>query len=300
MNSRTIRNVFLSVASLALLALSTGCSTRIGPGHVGIVVQAAGSNKGVLDAPVRTGRVWYNPYAETVIEYPTYMQTAKWTQNPNEGSQNDDSITFTNKDSMAINADISLSYSLTDSKVPFFYVKFLSDDLNGFTHGFLRNVARDCFNEHAGKYSVEQIMGDNAQFLKDARECVQSQVIDYGVKIEQLGFIGAPRPPKNVIDAINLKAQAQQTALQKQMEVQQVQADAAKNVAQAEGDAKSQIARANGEAEANRLRASSITENLLKNRALDNEHDRIWKWNGQLPSTIVGSGTGSLVTLPKE
>lgn len=285
----------------ALLALAaTGCSTRIGPGHVGIVVQAAGSNKGVLDAPVRTGRVWYNPYSEIVIEYPTYMQTAKWTKDPNEGNPTDESITFTNKDSMAINADISLSYSLDETKVPFFYVKFKSDNLGDFTNGFLHNVARDCFNDNAGKYSVEQIMGDNAQFLKDARSCVQDKVKNYGVTLEQFGFIGAPRPPQAVIQSINMKVQAEQLGLQKQMEVQQVQADAAKNVAQAEGDAKSQIARASGEAEANRLRASSITENLLKNRALDNEHDRIWRWNGQMPSTIVGGNTGSLVQLPKE
>lgn len=297
MNSRTIRNVFLSVASLALLALSTGCSTRIGPGHVGIVVQSAGSNKGVLDAPVRTGRIWYNPYSETVIEYPTYVQTAKWTKDLNEGRPVDESVTFTNKDKMTISVDISLSYSLTESKVPQFYVKFLSDDVNAFTHGFLRNVARDCFNEHAGHYSIDQIMGDNAQFLKDTRACVQDQVTPYGVNIEQFGFIGAPRPPESVIDSINLTAQAQQLAVQKQMELQQVAADAAKQRTAAEGDAAAQIARANGDAKANQIRSASITETILKATALENEAARIAKWDGVMPSTILGSGAGTLITL---
>lgn len=205
---KRLKQLSLLFVTAVTLLLSTGCSTRIGPGHVGIVVQSAGSNKGVLDAPVRTGRVWYNAYSETVIEYPTYIQTAKWTKDLNEGSPKNEEVTFTNKDSMAISADISLSYSLEEDKVPYFYVKFLSDDLNTFTHGFLRNVARDCFNDNAGKYSVEQIMGDNAQFLKDATGCVQNKVAPYGVKIEQFGFIGAPRPPQNVIDSINLKVQA--------------------------------------------------------------------------------------------
>ena len=227
-----MKSKMMLIMLLVLTEIMTGC-TRIGPGHVGIIVEASGSNKGILEKPVSTGRVFYNPISETVIEYPTFIQTAKWTKNLDEGNPVDESITFTNKDSMAINADISLSYSLIAEKAPTFYVKFLSDDLDSFTHGFLRNVARDCFNEHAGKYTIEQIMGDNSQFLKDARECTQSQVVIFGVQIEQFGFIGAPRPPDNVINAINQKAQAQQLALQKQMELQQVQADANKKLAEA-------------------------------------------------------------------
>lgn len=81
------------------------------------------------------------------------------------------------------------------------------------------------------------------------------------------------------------------------MELQQVTADANKKVAEAEGDSKAQVARAEGEAKANQIRSSSITDKLLANRALDNEHDRIWKWDGQMPSTVLGSGGSTLFQL---
>lgn len=290
----------LSVLAVTVLSLAAmGCSTRIGPGHVGIVVQSSGTDKGVLDAPVRTGRVYYNPMTESIIEYPTFVQTVVWTASTAEGAPTDESVTFTNKDSMAINADISLSYSLQANKVPAFYVKFLTDDLAAFTNGFMRNVARDCLNENAGKYAIEQLMGDNAGFLKDARYCIESQLAPYGVHIEQFGVIGAPRPPKVVLDQINQKNQAQQIGLQKQLELQQVQADAAKQVAAAEGQAKSQIAAANGEAEANRIRAASLTPVILRSRELENEHDMIWRWNGVSPHTVVGAGkSGVMLSLP--
>lgn len=288
-------HLMLVVATLILVSVLTGC-TRVGPGHVGIVVDMAGSNKGVLDKPVRTGWVFYNPVSESVYEYPTFMQTAKWTQNPNEGKAIDESITFTNKDSMTINADISLSYNLSPEKVPFFYVSFLATDEEDlgtkFTHGFLRNVARDCFNEHAGKYDIQQIMGDNAPFLKDTRACVQDQVAKYGVELQQFGFIGAPRPPQEVINSINMKVQAQQLAQQKQNELLQVQADAQKQVAAAKGEAEAQVTRANGEAEANRVRNAAITDKILEMRRLDNQHDAIWHWDGQMPNTVVNSGQG--------
>jgi regulator of protease activity HflC (stomatin/prohibitin superfamily) len=283
----------LTLLMIALLAIvSTGCGyTRVGPGHVGIVVNSAGTNKGVLDTPARTGAVWYNPLTETVIEYPTFIQTAKWTRDMNEGNPVDESVTFTNRDSMVINADVSLSYSLVPEKVPQFYVKFVVEDLDKFTHGFLRNVARDCFNEHAGAFTIEQIMGDNAQFLKEARDCTQAKVKDYGVNIEQFGIIGAPRPPQTVIDAINSKAKAQQLALQKQNELVQVEADAKKQVTQAKADAEANVTIARGESEANALRQRSLTKELL-------EQMRIEKWDGKLPVTVLGDKSIPMVATP--
>lgn len=285
---------------LALVVALTGC-TRIGPGHVGVVVSMAGSDRGVLNTPTATGWTFYNPFSESVIEYPTNVQTVVWTRNKDEGNPVDESVTFTNKDSLAINADVSLNYYLLADKVPSFYVKYLAKDITDFTNGYLRTVTRNCLNDNAGKYSIEQIMGDNQQFLQDSQECIVNIVGPYGVQVDKhaLGFIGAPRPPEVVIQNINAKIQAEQIALQKQNELLQVQADAAKQVAAAEGQAKAQIASANGEAEANRIRTASITPVILQNKALDNQHDMIWRWNGQSPNTVIGDGKNVILQLPK-
>lgn len=287
------RAVGFAVLIVVISVFSTGC-TRVSPGYVGIKVSMAGSSRGVEDAPATTGWVFYNPALTTIYEYPTFVQTAKWTKDPTEGNPSNEEITFTNKDNMLIAADISLSYSLRAEKVPHFYVKFRSDDLNHFTHGFLRNVARDCFNETAGKFSVEQIMGDNGAFVADVRSCVQKQVDSVGVGIEQFGFIGAPRPPASIVAAINLKAQAQQITLQKQIEVTQAEADARKTVAQAEGEAAARIAEAKGRAEANRLLVQSITPALIEWRKLDIQSGAVDKWDGVRPQ-VEGVGSAGLL-----
>lgn len=284
----------LSVAALASMlcvVFITGC-TRIGPGHVGIKVDMAGSDRGVLNSTATTGWVFFNPFLTYVIEYPTNMQTVHWTKSTSEGKATDESVTFTNKDSMAINADVNLSYYLMPDKVPAFYVKFLAREIEVFTDGYLRNVTRNCMNEAAGKYEIAQIMGDNTAFLKEAKVCLEQQVSQYGVIIDTLGLTGAPRPPQIVLDQINSKNQAQQLALQKQMELLQVQADANKQVAASEGQARATIAAANGDAQANRIRAASITPVILQNKTLDNQKDAIWRWNGQMPATVVNSGQG--------
>jgi regulator of protease activity HflC (stomatin/prohibitin superfamily) len=127
---------------------------------VGIKVDLAGSQRGVEDLPIRTGWVFYNPAGSKVVEYPTYVQTAKWTHDLNEGRPINEEISFNTLQGLTVYGDISLSYHLDPAKVPAFYVKFRNDDIDQFTHGFLRNVARDSMNRVAANYTVEEIMGE--------------------------------------------------------------------------------------------------------------------------------------------
>ncbi len=265
------------IASLTIMALLfLGSCTTVPPGSVGVVVHNFGDNKGVDNLAYTTGLSWYNPMSTTIFIYPTNVQTAKWTKDINEGNPVNEEITFTNKDNMVISADVSISYSLNAEKVPYFYVKFRNDDINGFTHGFLRNVTRDAFNETGGGFSIDQIMGDNAKFLSDVREKVQKQVQNIGVNIEQFGIIGAPRPPQGVVDAINAKLTATQLAIQKENEIRQAVAQSKKNIAIARGDSASLVINAAGEARANQLKQTTLTDNLLRQQMLD-------KWDGKLP-----------------
>jgi regulator of protease activity HflC (stomatin/prohibitin superfamily) len=273
--------------AVALLVLSliigmTGC-TRVGPGHVGIKVNLAGDNRGVEDIPLSTGWVYRNLFTQQVFIYPTFVQTAVWTHNLEEGRAVNEEITFTTMDQLQVAADISLAYQLESSKIPHFYVKFRNDDVSLFTHGFLRNLAREKFDNAAGKYKIEQIMGDNAQFLAEVRAALQKDLDPIGVQLQQFGFIGAPRPPKSVIDAINAKVEATQLAIQAENKVRQSTAEA-----------QQAIAKAKGEAEANRILTASLSPQLLAWRQLQIQQDAVARWNGQRP-TYEGIGSGMLL-----
>jgi len=291
-----------NLAILSATIFAAGCATRIGPGNVGIKVDLAGSQRGVEDLPIRTGWVFYNPAGSKVVEYPTYVQTAKWTHDLNEGQPINEEISFNTLQGLTVYGDISLSYHLDPLKVPAFYVKFRSDDITQFTHGFLRNVARDSMNRVAANYTVEGIMGEKKPEMEQrSREELQSEVKDIGVVIEQFGFIGSPRPPESVVAAINAAQQAKYIAQQKQNELLQSQADAAKQVAAAEGQAKSQIAIAQGEAESNRLRAASISPQIIEWQKLAVTDRWISRWNGSMPQVQAGGNIpGMLLNVTPE
>lgn len=268
---------------MGLASFLVGCNTWVEPGHVGIKVIATGSQKGVNDFPIQTGRVWYNPYNEQVLTYPTFVQTVVWTHNTNEGNPINEEITFTNRDKFPIAVDVNLSYQIKPEKVPAFYVKFRNDDLRSFTDNFMHTIARDAFNEVGGKYGIDAIMGDNGAFLADVRNNLQEQLIPLGVDLVQFGIVGAPRPPAAVAAAITAGAEATATATKIQNELAQTEAQAKKQIAQAEGAAKARLAQAEAEATSNRKIAESISPTLV-------EYMKVQKWDGKLP-TVSGGGT---------
>ena len=94
--------------------------------------------------------------------------------------------------------DISISYELKYEKVPEFYVKFRADHAELYRR-LLRNITRDEINNVAGKYSVEEIIGDNGPIFLQVRNNLQKQLDPYGVVIDQLGVMGAST---NVIEAV--------------------------------------------------------------------------------------------------
>jgi regulator of protease activity HflC (stomatin/prohibitin superfamily) len=276
-------------------------ATRIEAGYTGIEVNLAGSQRGASEIPIRTGWVFYSPVTTQIIEFPTFVQTVKWTRDVNEGHPINEEMGFNSKEGMEIFVDVSLSYAIDPRKVPDFYVKYRVNDLDLFTHGILRDIVRNSLNEVASTYVVEDIYGEKkAEFLGKVEAQIQEKVSNVGVGVQQFGFIGAPRVPTVIATAITAKAQAIQESERAKNELATTQAEAAKKIAEAEGDAKSTVMRAQGEADANRIRQTSITPQLLELRRLENQRAYVDKWNGQLPSVQAGQGTGLLMELPKQ
>ncbi len=267
---------------------------------MGVEINLAGSRRGASEIPIRTGWVVYSPLRTQIIEFPTYLQTVKWTGSLDEGHPVNEEMGFNSKEGMEISVDVSLSYAIEPQKVPDFYVKYRASDLEVFTHGILRDIVRNSLNEVASTFAVEDIYGEHkAEFLRRVEAPIQEKVAPVGVRVQQFGFIGAPRVPEVIAAAITAKAQAIQQAERARHELATTQAEAAKKIAEADGDAKSLVTRAQGEADANRIRQSSLTPQLLDLRRIENNRAMIDKWDGQLPRVQAGQGNGLLLQLPK-
>ena len=285
---KRIRNLMMICFAIMLLTGCSGC-TRIEPGYVGIKVDMMGTDRGVSNMTLQTGFITYVPGATRILEWPTFVQTANWSKSSGDGRTSNDEICFNTKEQMTVCVDISLSYQLEKDLIPKFYVKFRTDDLDMFTHGFLRNVARDAFTEVGSTFSIDEINGpEKSKFMEKVREKVNAQVKQHGVNIQQFGFLNQARLPQGVTDAINSKIKATQDAIRVENELRSATAEAQKK-----------IATANGEAKANLILAQSITPPLLQWRSYELKEIELKRWNGVLPTVQAGGGTNFLMQLPK-
>lgn len=268
-----MKKIKLLLMSVMIIGSLSAC-TRVEPGHVGIKVNYMGSDRGVQDLPIVTGFVPYMPGVSRVFEWPTYTQTYSYTNDTKEGVSNNEEFTFNDRDGMAMQCDLSVSYNVIPTDVAKFYVKFRSDNLLTFTRGYLKNVIREAISAESVNYSAEEILGKKKEELRmRVMKRIQEEIKPHGVVVTQMGFIGAIRSP--IAGAMAKKAEAQANAITAMNKVEQVKAEAAQKIAEAEGEAK-----------ANQIRASSITPNLIEWEKMKLQKDAIAKWNGGMPSVM--------------
>jgi regulator of protease activity HflC (stomatin/prohibitin superfamily) len=270
------RNVALAVLMLGSVA---ACST-VPAGNVGVKVFLLGGAKGVDSEELGVGRYWIGPNEQLYI-FPTFMQNYVWTKDVNEGSPNDESISFQTADGMTANADVGISYSIDPSKVTTIFQTYRRG-VDEITDTFLRNMVRDALVKEASNKPIEYVYGaGKADLMASVQKDVSDQVAEIGIKIDKIYWIGEIRLPQTVIESINNKNAATQMAQQRQNEVAQATAEAQKRVAEAKGEADSILLKAEAQAQANKILAQSLTAEFVQYEALQ-------KWDGKLP-TMTGS-----------
>ena len=273
MNIRTIALMCVALGGLA------ACS-YVPAGNVGIKVNLLGGDKGVESEVLGVGRYWIG-WNEDLYIFPTFMQNYVWTAGVDEGSPNDESISFQTADGMTANADIGISYSIDPDKVSIIFQTYRRG-VEEITDTFLRNMVRDALVKQSSNKPIEYVYGaGKSELLASVQKDVADQVAPLGINIGKIYWIGEIRLPPTVIDSINAKNAATQMAQQRQNEVAQAKAEADKKIEDARGEAESILRVAEAQAKANKLLAESLTTEFVQYQA-------ITKWDGQLPK-MTGS-----------
>lgn len=288
--NRVLRNAVVSAVVLIVLLLLSSTFLLswkiIPPGYTGVKVNRL-VDRGITRENVTTGFVFYNPIQTQIIVYPTFIQRVAWTRDMHEGHPVNEELTFNTKDSVPVTLDVAVSYGLTADRVPEFYTKFRAERIETFTHGFLRDTARNVIVAVGSEYTFDDVNGPKKEeFLEAIAKKLDAKVAVYGVGIQQFGLIGSLRPPPALLEAVGLKTKAIQDSIRTENEVRSAQAEAKKRVAIAEG-----------EAAANRALVASIDPKLLEWERLKLQKDAINKWNGAMPS-VMSDGGNMLFNIP--
>ena len=259
--------LFILVALFAMLGFSSCGYERIDAGHEGIKVNLYGSEKGVDNISLVTGAIWYNPFTESVYEYPTFVQTVDY--KPFE---------VNSKDGSKFIVDPSALIKVKDGETPKIFKKYrkdLDDVIDETLNVLIKDIARVVFN----KYNADEIVSNREAVDIDFDNKVREELALEGFILERL--TPGIKYPDSYDDAINAKNKAIQDKLKVENEVAVAKAEAEKT-----------LVKAKAEAEANKLREQALTPAIL---------EKMWieKWSGEVPTVITGSNTSTFLDLDK-
>jgi regulator of protease activity HflC (stomatin/prohibitin superfamily) len=246
-----MKKQILSTAVFLLTAILFSNCTRIDAGHEGILIKQYGTDKGVQDVSLVTGRVWYNPWTEDVEQYPTFVQTIDY-----------DAFNVNAKDGSEFMVDPTLSYNIIQGNSPKIFSKYRKD-LNEVSRTTIYNYVKDAFRLQMNKYSTDEIVSNREKFESDVQKTLSDVLDKEGFRLEQL--TSGLKYPQAIVDAVNSKNKAVQEAMKVENELRVAEAQAKKLLVQAEAEKK-----------ANELKQVSLTPMLIQQMFIE-------KWDGRTP-----------------
>jgi regulator of protease activity HflC (stomatin/prohibitin superfamily) len=251
MRKSVLLSLVLGLVAILTTGLLMSSCTRIDAGYEGILVKQYGTEKGVQDVSLVTGRVWYNPLTESVFQFPVFVQTVDY-----------DPFTVNAKDGSVFTVDPTISFKVENGKSPHIFSKYRKN-IEEITRTTLYNYVRDAFRIQFNKYTTEGIISNRQTFEAAVQLQLDSALLLDGFKLEQL--TSGLQYPATITEAINLKNKAVQQAMQVENELKVAEMQARKKIIEAEADAK-----------ANQLRLASLTPLLIQQQFID-------KWDGRTP-----------------
>lgn len=190
---RKIKSMCVFMLLMTALFL-TSCSERIDAGSEGILVNLYGSDKGVDDVSLVTGRVWYNPFTEEVYEYPTFVQTIDYP-----------AFTINAKDGSEFTVDPTVSLKMIDGNAPKVFKKYRKD-LNDIIHGTLFNYVKYAFRIQLNKYTTDQIVSNRDMVERAIESQLSNALAKEHFQLEQL--TSGLKYPNSIVKAVNQKNKA--------------------------------------------------------------------------------------------
>ena len=266
--SQQSKFTFTGIVIILLLictgALMTFKLERIDSGQTGIIVNLAGSERGVDDAKVETGWVIYNRFLKQLFEYPSFAQIVDY-----------EPFDIQDKKGTIFKTDPTIEYFIEreHAKIVFLRYRKTTEELE---QSVILTEVKNAYKDIAGLYETDSLINNRPAFEKEVEALLRTRLSERGFTFTN---IQSSVKPNDVLQAaIDEKNTAVQNALKVENEKKAAIAEAEKIVAEAKG-----------KADANRILQMSISPELIQLKAVE-------KWDGKLPMS-TGNGAVPFINL---
>lgn len=250
-----------SVAVLFVLIILFGSFGTIDAGERGVRTRF-GAVKGIVDQ----GLYLKLPFIEKIHHMNVQTKTVKY--------ELEDPLFSASKDLQDVKIAVVLNYRLDPTKVETIYQQY--GTVEQYEERIIRPAVRDTVKAVASQFTAEELVTKRAEFTDRVVMVINERLVNQFVTTERVNITNFEFS-KSFTEAIESKVTAVQNA------------EAAKNkLEQVKYEAEQRVQEARGEAEAIRIQAQAITQQGGKEYV---NLKWVEKWNGQLPTTSLGSAT---------
>jgi regulator of protease activity HflC (stomatin/prohibitin superfamily) len=256
-----IKLVGIVIVSIIISFLNPYDVERVDSGHVAILVDNIGDNKGMSKVEYKRGWVIYNNFTQRYYEFPVFQQHIDYEEN----------VVIT-KGGFQATIKPSFNYALNPTTVDNMFQN-LRVDIKTVEQGWLKNAIISSVNDVANLFTVDSIFNHRAEF-ETAIITEANKRVGKWFTVSQLRTNIAPPPA--ITASIEEKTKAVQEAQAAVQRTLVANAEAQEKIARAKGDSAKAVISAAGEAMANKLRQSTLTPMLIQQQFIN-------KWDGKLP-----------------
>ncbi len=182
--------------------------------------------------------------------------------------------TAISRDLQTVQADISINYALDSAKVASI-LQTIGDHEMVWQRIIAPNL-QETVKAVTAQFSADELITKRSSVSERISQSIKDRVANYGVEIRNIN-IEDFRFSETFTESVEAKVKAEQDALRAQNELKKVQFEAEQKLTQAKA-----------EAEGLRVQRSAISEQVLKLREIEAKKSAIDKWDGKLPTYMLG------------
>ncbi len=270
------KGVLIGVVLLILSFVQPFSLQRVDAGHVGILVNLTGDNRGVGKFEYKTGWVVVCTWINRLYEFPTYQQTIIY-----------DEQTVITKGGFSAKIHPKFNYSLKPGNIGDMFSN-LRLGVKEIEQGWLQTAIVGSVNDVANRWTVDDIFNRREEFENNIAAEANKRISRW-FEVSQLRT--NITPPDALQDAIVAKTKAIQAVQVAENEKLVAIALGQKQMATARADSAALVINAAGKAEAIKREQLSLTSLYI-------DYLKVQKWDGVQP-TVVSGGSGLMISLPK-
>jgi regulator of protease activity HflC (stomatin/prohibitin superfamily) len=248
---------------------------RVDSGHVAILVENLGDDKGMSKVEYKRGWVIFNAFTQRYYEFPVFQQHIDYEEN-----------TVITRGGFQATIKPSFNYSLNPTTVDAMFQN-LRVDIKTVEHGWLKNAIISSVNDVANLFTVDSIFNHRAEF-EAAIISEANKRVGKWFTVSQLRTNIAPPPA--ITKAIEEKTKAVQEAQAATQRTLVATAEAQEKIARAKGDSAQAVIAAAGRAEAVKKEQQFLTPLYI-------EYLKVQKWKGEVPTTVLGGNSNALLNI---